>query len=176
MNLPAGIEKGMEVYRNENGVSVLFNGNRNTYMDLPDQLREPFQVALINDKKAQAGLEEMGVHDADDQEETFVGCRFGALNSRPDLDGSVLTSDAPFCDKVKTCPGFGKVCQIPAGLSRMEFIITVEIGRGLLNKEIAAKHNIAPNTVETHKRRALKKLSFNNRIELARWAQNEGIV
>ena len=176
MILPAGIENGLEIYRNENGVSVLLNGNRNTYMELPDQLREPFQVALIKDPKALEALVEMGILDGDDQEEMFVGCRFGALNYRPDLDGSVLHSDAPFCDKIKTCSGFAKVCQIPAGLSRMEFVVSVEIGRGLLNKEIAAKHEIKENTVETHKRRALKKLCFNNRIELARWAQNEGIV
>ena len=176
MNLPAGIESGLEVYRNENGVSVLLNGNRNTYMDLPDQLREPFQVALINDKKALAALEEMDIFDADDQEETFVGCRFGALNSRPDLEGNKLSSDAPFCSKIKDCPGFGKVCHIPANLSRMEFIVACEIGLGLPNKLIAVKLKMASNTVETHKRRALKKLGFNNRIELARWAQNEGIV
>lgn len=176
MRLPAGIEKGLEIYRNENGVSVLFNGNRITYMDLPDQLREPFQVALIKDKKALEGLKAMKVFSADDKEETFAGCRFGALNSRPDLDGDLLQSDAPFCDKIKDCPGYGLVCNIPAGLSRMEFIVTVEIGRGLLNKEIADKYSISPNTVETHKRRALSKLGFNNRVELALWAQNEGIV
>ncbi len=176
MNLPAGIEKGLEVYRSKDGVFALFNGNRNTYIDLPEQLREPFQVALINDKTALAGLEEMGVFEADDQEETFVGCRFGALNSRPDLEGATLSSDAPFCSKIKNCPGFGRVCQIPAGLSKMEFIVSCEIGRGLPNKLIAIKLKIAANTVETHKRRALKKLGFCNRIELARWAQNEGII
>lgn len=47
---------------------------------------------------------------------------------------------------------------------------------GYLAKEVADKLNLSVRTVETHKSNILKKLGFNNMVELVRYAMKVGIV
>lgn len=59
--------------------------------------------------------------------------------------------------------------------AREEEIVSL-LCEGLQAKEVADKLGVSPRTVETHKANILKKLGFNNMIELVRYAFKKGIV
>jgi len=182
MTLPAGIENGIEIYRNDKGeVKVVVNGNRMDYFELPLMLREPFQVELIQDLAAQKCLrDDLKIVDADEMEYKYVGCRYGAYDSVSDLTGHKTCADAPCCIHIKTCPGFNNICKVPAGkngtLSRQEYLIVMLVSKGKLDKEIASELSIEISTIRTHLARIREKLCVNNRIEIAFWAINNGIL
>jgi len=181
MRMPAGIENSFEIYRNEKAqVRTMVNGNRMDYMELPLILREPFQAELIADLKAQKSLNEMKIFDADEMEYKFVGCRYGAYDSNPDLKGHETCHDAPCCKDIKNCPGFNIICKLPEGkngtLSRQEYLIVILISKGKLDKEIADQLSIEISTIRTHLSRIREKLCVNNRIEIAFWAINNGVI
>lgn len=181
VKLPAGIENGLEIYRSNNSVKVVSNGNRCDYLELPLQIREPFQVELISDKECLKCLKcQMNITDPDEIEQKFVGCRYGAYDIIPDLSGKKLTADAPCCDELETCLGFDIVCKVPHGrngkLTRKEYIIIICVGQGLLDKEIASKLNIELSTVRTHLNHIREKLCVNNRIEIAMWIMDKGVI
>lgn len=179
---PAGLENNdIEIYVCENeDVKALCNGNSCLYLQLPELVRQPFQTQLIADKNAVLCLQQMGYNDPDLMEEKFVACRYGALNSEPDLQNNKLTPDMPVCKYITTCPGFGIVCKQPIGengmLSRREYMVLILVARGKLDKEIAIELNITIPTVRTYLNRIREKLNANNRIEIALWAQKQGIV
>lgn len=94
--------------------SFLQNGNKLPYLMLDSESREYFQADLAADKTALAVLKkEFGLVEAEEQEEMFVGCRYGNLDYRADLIEGKLMPDAPRCGLISTCPGFNVICRIP---------------------------------------------------------------
>ncbi len=176
MNFPAGIEEGFEIYRHKGHLRVLDNGKRSDYKDLPEEKRAIFRAEMKEGVRVLESLRNMGYTDVEEMEIIFVGCRYGALNSTPDLSGSITSPDAPSCDVLKSCPGFGYVCRIPDRLTRQEYQIAVFIGKGKLDKEICDIMGISLPTCRTYFGRIHEKLHLNNRVEIALWAQNLGIV
>ncbi|MEI6567974.1 MAG: helix-turn-helix transcriptional regulator [Verrucomicrobiota bacterium] len=176
MNFPAGIDEGFEIYLHDGHLRVLNNGRRSEYKDLPEEKRAIFRSEMKEGIKVLESLRTMGHSELEEMEMVFVGCRYGALNSIPDLNGSKTSSDAPSCDKLKTCQGFGYVCRIPEHLSRNEYFIACLIGKGKLDKEICNIMEISLPTCRTYFARIHEKLHLNNRVEIALWAQNLGIV
>lgn len=61
-------------------------------------------------------------------------------------------------------------------LTAAEDRVAQAVARGLSNKEIAAELGISTRTVETHVRRILAKKNFHNRVELARYMIERGLV
>ncbi|MCX6231108.1 MAG: LuxR C-terminal-related transcriptional regulator [Bacteroidetes bacterium] len=181
MKLPTGIDKLIEINRFENGeVTVTVKGSQMDYLELPLILREPFQAELISDSAALKSLKEnFKIFDADEMEYKFVSCRYAAYNGNmhhhPEID-----SEGSCCSEIKTCPAFNILCKIPVGkngiLSRQEFLITVLVSKGKLDKEIADELNIEISTIRTYLARIREKLCVNNRIEIAFWAINHGII
>jgi DNA-binding CsgD family transcriptional regulator len=182
MNIPAGLEDHtLEIYRFKNKARAILNGTTVDYLTLPDEMREPFQADLIADRKACNCLRmKLGITGADEMEETFVSCRYGACNHIPDLMDGKTTADMPVCDETETCPGFDIICKAPVGpggsLARREFQIAVLISGGKLDKEIADELGIKLPTVRTHINRIHEKLGINNRIEIALWMHKQGIL
>jgi DNA-binding CsgD family transcriptional regulator len=178
--LPAGLEGSIEIYQSGDDLRALVNGNRMDYLELPSILREPFQAELIADQAALKCIKfEFRIADTDEIEKKFVACRYGALDSTPDLTGNKTCSDAPRCEKISSCPGFDIVCKIPHApngrLSRQEYIVIKLISQGKLDKEIASELSIEVSTVRTYLCRIREKLCMNNRIEIAFWAMQKGI-
>jgi len=180
--IPAGLENNaIEIYCVEDKVKALHNGSTCEYLELPEQLREPFQAELLSDKEAlDCLINEMKIVEPDKMEEKFVSCRFGNLDSTPDLQGKEVKADAPTCNLFTTCPGFNKVCKVPPGpngtLSRKEFQVVCLVHKGKQDKEIAHEMSIELTTVRTYLCKIREKLCVNNRIEIAFWAQKKGIV
>ncbi|KAF0198373.1 MAG: response regulator containing a CheY-like receiver domain and an HTH DNA-binding domain [Bacteroidetes bacterium] len=179
-NLPAGLEASIEVYRSGEDVRVLVNGNRIDYLELPCILREPFQAELIADQPAIDCIKlQMRIADPDQIEKKFVGCRYGALDTAPDLVGNKTVRDCPHCDIISSCPGFDIVCKVPPApnghITRQEYLVIRLISQGKLDKEIASELSIEVCTVRTYLARIREKLCINNRIEIAFWAMQKGI-
>lgn len=59
--------------------------------------------------------------------------------------------------------------------SREEEVVFL-LCEGYQAKEVASRLGVSPRTVETHKANILKKLGFNNMVELVRYAFKVGIV
>ena len=178
--LPAGLEGSIEIYRSEDDLRALVNGNRIDYLELPSILREPFQAELIADQSALNCIKfNMRITEPDQIEKKFVSCRYGALDTTPDLIGNNTKADAPYCDCIATCPCFDIVCKIPLApngrLTRQEYLVIRLISQGKLDKEIASELSIEVSTVRTYLSRIREKLCINNRIEIAFWAMNKGI-
>jgi len=175
-HFPAGVEEGFEIYRHNKDLRVLIDGEKTDYINLPAATRYVFKSEMYQDPKAIYGLKRMGLSDPEQMEIKFVSCRYGALNSKPDLVGIHTSPDAPSCEEMTRCPGFGYVCRIPDSLSRHEYLIAQYIGKGKLDKEICDIFHITLSTCRTFQCRIHQKLHLNNRNEIAYWAQNSGAV
>jgi DNA-binding CsgD family transcriptional regulator len=176
MIFPAGIESGFEIYLHGDHIRALIDGRRYEFDDLPSHIRSIFLREMAKDKSAITTLKLMGCKSIKEMLLKFVGCRYGALNGVPDLEGYKTTADAPGCGHMGLCPGYGIVCRIPDHLTRQEYQVTVYVGKGKLDKEICSILGIALPTLRTYYARIHEKLKINNRIEIALWAQNLGIV
>ena len=178
--LPAGLEGSIEIYYDGTNVRALVNGNRMDYLELPSALREPFQAELISDKAALGCIRnEFKIFDADNAELRFVRCRYGALDSTPDVSGHKAVPDSPVCSEISTCPGFNVVCKIPVAvngnITPSEYQVICLLSRGKQDSEIADQMKIEVCTVRTYLARIREKLCVNNRIEIALWAYKKGI-
>lgn len=182
VNIPAGLEDhNLEIYRHRNTARAIYNGKTVNYLDLPEQVREIYQAELILNRKACKCLREsMCITESDQMEETYVACRYGALNYIPDLKRGKTTPDMPVCDEIETCPGFDIICMAPEGpggrLARREFQAAILIANGKLDKEIADEMGIKIPTLRTHIERIREKLHVNNRIEIALWIHKQGTI
>ncbi len=182
MKLPAGLsDNSLEVFFDGTELKAIMNGNTVNYIELPTVLREPFQVEIIKNTKAIKILHDhFGKYNADEMEEQYVKCRYGALNSDPDLNDGIITPDLPVCSQIDSCPGYGIICmaaQGPGGkLSKREYQIAILVGKGRQDKEIAGELDIEITTLRTYLARIRQKLAINNRIEIALWAHKKAIV
>jgi DNA-binding NarL/FixJ family response regulator len=64
----------------------------------------------------------------------------------------------------------------PALLSAREREVAVLIAQGLTNREIAEQLVISEWTVDTHVRHILTKLDFRSRVQVATWANEQGLL
>ncbi|MCT4602492.1 MAG: LuxR C-terminal-related transcriptional regulator [Marinifilum sp.] len=174
--LPSCLEKEhVEFFRYEGKLRAVYNGWTCSYYELPIVIRAPFEKEFMNDTKAQDCLRN-DMYVTSKVLEKFIACRYGNFDNTPDLVNGKPEADAPNCHKEETCPGFGKVCLIPGGLTPQQYFITRLISLGKQDKEIADELEIALPTVRTHYTRIRETLKVNNRNEIALWAHKKGIV
>jgi len=176
MNLPAGIESGFEIYLSKSDVRVMIDGIRVDYLNLPEMTRAIFCAEMYASKRVIESLRMMGHSHPDEMELKFVGCRYGAINETPDLVTGITIADAPNCENIGHCLGYGTVCLIPCKLTRKEYQVARFIAIGKLDKEICHLLEITLPTCRTYFVRIREKLGLNNRVEIALWAQKLGIV
>jgi DNA-binding CsgD family transcriptional regulator len=182
-NTPAGLDdKDLEIYRvGKKARAIYNNGMRCDYLQLPYEIREVFQVELISQPKVcQCLCLKMGITNADEMEETYAACRYGAMNRIADLKDGKTMAEIPVCGITETCPGFDIVCKAPEGpggsVSRREFQAMILIAKGKCDKEIADEMNISITTVRTNLARIHEKLHINNRIEIALLMYKQGAI
>lgn len=172
--LPAGIINSLELFRIDGKPYAMLDGHKCEYKELSLLHKLPFQNEFKGDTRARASLKDMGIAEKD-MEEKFIACRFGNYDNTPDLIEGKPIHDAPKCSEMETCKGFGKVCKIPGGLSKKEYLIVRYIAEGKLDKEIAQCCNIELSTIRTFLTRIREKLNVNNRNEIASWAHSYNI-
>ncbi|NJN17965.1 MAG: response regulator transcription factor [Oscillochloris sp.] len=89
----------------------------------------------------------------------------GQLYLDPDLGASLLHSVV-----THTVQAVGDV----SSLSPRELMVLRLIALGYSNKEIAARFQLSVKTIETYKARAMDKLGISSRVEIVRYAANNG--
>ena len=64
----------------------------------------------------------------------------------------------------------------PDALTAAERNVVVRVARGATNSEVAADLHLAVSTVKTHLNRVQSRLGLRNRVEIAAWAWEHGLV
>jgi DNA-binding NarL/FixJ family response regulator len=90
----------------------------------------------------------------------------GGMYLDPAIAGKVVGRTA----KGAVHPQLGQVAE----LSERETDVLRLVAGGHSNKEISARLNISVKTVETYKARAMEKLGYRSRVELVRYAADQG--
>ena len=90
----------------------------------------------------------------------------GGMYLDPAIAGKVVGRTA----KGTVHPQLGQVAE----LSERETDVLRLVAGGHSNKEISARLNISVKTVETYKARAMEKLGYRSRVELVRYAADQG--
>lgn len=182
--LPAGIEgSGIEVYKDyQNKLFYIQDGIKQSYLMMPFEYRSVFRTEMDEDMDAKLVMKkDFNITDENKMEEMFVSCRYGNLDYQPDLLDGRLQHDAPHCNNILSCPGFGVICKIPVTpsgkkLTRKEYHIISRISIGKQAKEIASEMNSSEATTRTHTQRIHAKLQVNNNVEVSKWAHKHRIV
>lgn len=65
---------------------------------------------------------------------------------------------------------------LDSNLSKREYEILTWVAKGLTNKEISVQLGISEHTVKNHLKNLFQKLHLNNRVQLAKYAYEHGIV
>lgn len=185
-DLPTGVSNNeVEFFRTAPfRAKAMFKCKVFLYTDLPLSIREIIQAKMLANPVAINTLSSIlqqnppaeiaKVHNNDAIEEAFVSCRYGNYDSIPDLVDGQLTPDCPDCGMEDYCQGFGIVCvkpQTPKGeITGRELQVLKLIAKGLMDKEIADKLDLAPTTVLKHVQNIRTKLQVNTRLEIGIWA------
>lgn len=182
VKVPAGIiGKGIEIFKSGDFLYFINEGVRKPYHLMPKEFRSAFQSELNSDNEAKRIIyEQFNISSYEDMEIKFIECRYGNLDYTPDLIDGILFHDAPRCNNIEQCPGFGKVCKIPTPingkLTRQEYRIITFIAEGLQTKEISNILCITDATTRTHIQRVHAKLGVNNNVEVCKWAHEHKIT
>lgn len=143
------------------------NGQISSCSDMDEGL---YQTML---KDAKSNLKWWGIlnkwHAGDERRMVYqhIACRYGALNSTPDLDDEgKLSAEVRVCDRCLSCEGFGEGCARIENLSHREMLAVVLIAQGLGDKQIAEEMGISRFTLNEYKRRLSAKLKAHSKIEI----------
>ncbi len=182
-SIPAGLlNRNVELFVQDDELYAVYKGKTYPYLELPETIRNVFQVELIRDKKAQESLKnDMAITDSTEMELQFVKCRYGGFDNNPDLAANGETRPECWdCGVHGSCDAEGKVCHLPAGahgtLTKREYQIAVLVGRGCYDYEISDQLDIAESTVREYLKRIRSKIGANNRQEITMFAHKNGLL
>ena len=177
--IPAGIvTSDIEIFYDTSREDVYFfqDGVKQHWTDLPASVKRKV-MDLLTEDISRLIRNVFNVHKEADITSVFLKCRFGNLDYVADIAScGKISFDAPHCNQLLKCKGFGKICNVPANLTRMEYIITREVSTGKLIKEIADQMILSEATIRTHIQRVHRKTNCNNNVELSAWAHKLKIV
>lgn len=136
--------------------------------DLKILIENEIDRKTVRDIKKEFSIQEEDVF------EQFCKCRFGNLNFDADIKEGKLQEEHPNCDRMLTCKLFDKVCKVPPApggkFTKMEYIITSYVGKGLCIDEISSILFISTSTIRTHLSRIHRKLNVKTNAEVAAYA------
>ena len=170
--IPAGlIDNAAEIFGND----IVFGGQVSRV--LPDSIKKTIDSFIDSDTDAFVALTEMVGFCASARRDRFIKCNYSLFDSNPDVlaDGSLGEREYVPCEARGTCPHEGKLCKLPAGLSKREVEIVKLNHAGLLRREIADALNLSVNTVPVHFKNILKKTGLQRNVDLVRFAAERNI-
>lgn len=171
--LPSGImNSGGEIFVRDEEVFAMHNGSVKPYNELPFNIRKLYVELYMTDTNIRRGLDLMGIENEDDRIKKMVICNSGGFDKAPDFIDNRITREFWNCGEWSTCPGLGKVCKVPSGLSRKELLLSVDIFNGLPDKQVSANNGITHNTLRTHVKRINEKINAHCRADLVQWVKN----
>lgn len=180
--LPAGLEdSNLELYVHNNELKANYNGKKKLFIELPDEVKEPFEIEMIADKIAVKSLnDDMGIFESSEMLVQYTKCNYGGHDYQPDLCNGQTKREYWDCGNRGNCPAEGKVCKLPEGdhgtLTPREFQITVKVAEGLPDKLIADKLGISVNTLRSHLENIRRKLGAYNRTDIMKFAAKNNLI
>jgi DNA-binding CsgD family transcriptional regulator len=182
--LPAGLEdQNMELYVYRDELKATFNGKKVLFIELPEPIKEAFEVEMIADKVAFKSLQEdMKVLESNEMLIQYVKCNYGGYDFNPDYDAQTGTMKREYwdCGCHGKCPAEGKVCKMPAGefgtLTPRELQITILVANGEPDKLIAHQLDITINTVRSHLENIRRKVGAYTRTDITQFAIKKRLI
>lgn len=185
--LPAGLmDKNVEIFEHEGRAWALYNGERMPFHRMPQDIYNAFFEEMLRDKEAMKALDTMLDKSFSNKFNQFLICRYGALDSTPDLDTSKVnfTPEYHECGNRNNCPFSFVLCdrviiKTDKGdihLTRKEVEIVKLIASGLTDKETADQAKIALNTLLTHKKNIYSKLGIQSNVQLTLLAVHNNLI
>lgn len=135
--------------------------------------------SYLADKKAQAGLELMGV-DISKRLEQFGICQYGGMDELPDFTPTQTNQEWFDCGHRGKCPGEGLVCKsiiTPLGRISPRMIQYITLAaKGWYDNDIAEKMGVSSTTVSSYRVHCLAVLELENKSALVAWAKDKNIA
>lgn len=180
--LPAGLEDdSLELYVYNKELKATFNGRKVLFIELPETIKEIFEVEMIADRVAFKSLQvDMQIFESNEMLIQYTKCNYGGHDYKADLNNGETSREYWDCGRRGTCLSEGKVCKLPSGnfgtLTPREFQITVMVANGLPDKLIAADLDISVNTIRTHLENIRRKIGAYNRTDITKFAIKNKLI
>lgn len=153
------------------------------FEEWPAKIKYFFASKLEEDKKANIGLDILGIENKDERIKKFAFCKSGGFDNKPDIDqyGNFNPEywDCPLREKCnpkaqRLLCGYFKTKK--GVLSPREIDVIKLVAEDLSDKEIADKLNVSYNTIASHRRNITKKIDCNSKNGIVRFAIENGII
>lgn len=174
--IPAGlVDENIEFMVLNGEVKFTMGGTLHDFDELTIDDLSIIRKELDKDHKAINGMELLGIYDPIEQLKKYVFCRFGALNSKADINHDTDELDTEYWDcGCRPCLGDGLICKYPKvkekKLTTHEMKIIRSIGNDRLNKEIAAELGVTNDTVNKECRTIANKIGCYGKNGIAAFA------
>jgi len=158
-----------------NGVNhTIFGGRRILFSQSPAEILEAVDNTM--DDTDHRCLDEMGIFDIHARRDQWATCNLSSYDHIPDYvtGRKTLTREFVLCSKRGQCSAEGELCRTQeqtTGLTTRELEFIEYALQGLLNKEIAHKMGVVPETAESHSQNIRIKIGAARKADLVRIAQ-----
>jgi DNA-binding CsgD family transcriptional regulator len=179
---PGLIDASVEFFLHDNEVLCITNGQTYAFSNFPTRVKNIVNEDMVKNTIAVDSLIDWGFEDLDSQMRQYISCRHGGhdTNADIDVDGNIQPSEYVNCGRRGVCPYEGKICtSIELGngiLTRSEVAVLMQIGLGLLDKEIADLLNISEHTIRHHKDSIARKSGLDRKPALVGLAYQLGLI
>lgn len=181
--LPGGYNNTTgEFYIDGGELWLSYQKAHHNYDTFPEEIKSIVREDMEQNPIALAELvDEWNLLDEKSQTTQYLACRYGAFDGSPDIiDGKLQVPEHVACGIRETCKSQGKLCgsiQLKHGnLTVHEVRTLTEVGNGLLDKEIADKHNISVHTVRHQKDSICRKSGLERKPAMVGLAYMLGLV
>lgn len=179
--IPAGLtDMNIEFFAKDGDLFSIQDGKTYRYPEMPHAHTQFLIDRLVEDPSGQKTM--IGIP-VDQKLKIYGVCRFGACNHIPDSSENGECQDHQEyydCGIRKRCPFEGKRCKeilTENGiLTSHQVQIMILVAKGLLNKEIADVMEISESTVANHIASISVKINGRNRVDIAMYVKERGIV
>jgi DNA-binding CsgD family transcriptional regulator len=164
--LPAGLDKNStELYLHDGALMALYDMRMISFWSLPWRIIKVFWKEMDNSPGLQRkfGIEKM--ENSCEKLEEYIKNAYGIFDNIPDyIEG-----------KTNKELGFDEACT-DKRITQREKEVIVHISAGCTDKQIAARLNISPKTVEKHRHNIHQKINSRNACGITQFAMNNTLA
>jgi DNA-binding CsgD family transcriptional regulator len=170
--IPSGLfDSNLEFFSHENKPMAFFNGKMQCFFDLPQEFQELVWKELQEDEAAFLALKYSGFKSKREKLEKYTVCRFGGLDTTPDIvNGHLVDCEYFDCGFRGNCAMEGIVCRSIVYRGSVLTPRDMQMIRHLSSEDtipvIAEKMQMCINSFENHKKELFSKLGVLSRASL----------
>jgi len=170
--IPSGLfDENVEFFAHDQKPMAFYNGSAISFFDLPLHISELVWEELKEDKPAFLALKLAGLTSKKEKLEKYTVCRFGGLDTIPDVvEGNLTPSEYFDCGFRGNCPMEGIVCKSIVYRGSVLTPVDMKMIRHLASEDtipvVAEKMGMCINSFENHKKELFSKLGVLSRARL----------